>query len=142
MMSIVVSYRNPELLQVLRPTFAYHPWDFHNNTEPIQSNNTTVLVPGDPGGPHTELGYLRSPVDGGGTWVMDFWLSWSNCYRQPAKLGFSEKNIHQVTQSKVASFKFTTKGPLKQIDLAAATSSRTCLYPADIDINIEHDGIT
>ncbi|KAL4723014.1 hypothetical protein ACLX1H_010255 [Fusarium chlamydosporum] len=137
MMPIVLSYRNnPQLLYLFRPTVSYEIRNLHNNSGPIDHGKSNWVLPAVGEDPFIEVEYLRDPVDTEGTWVLDLWLSWSNCYRKRTKPGLPDKDFYQVTKTKIANVTFTTEGPLKQIDLVAATSNKTCPFPIGIAINV------
>ncbi|EEU49013.1 uncharacterized protein NECHADRAFT_75749 [Fusarium vanettenii 77-13-4] len=136
LMPIVFSYRNIELVPLLRPMITFEIWDYNNSSGPIyDSPREAPLINHSSSDPYFQHS-LMYPLNLEGTWGLRFYVYWTNCVKDgEGSLGFNPYTIHRTNVTNVAII-FTTKGPSKQIDLVAATSNKTCAAPAGIAIDI------
>ncbi|KAF4439700.1 hypothetical protein F53441_12511 [Fusarium austroafricanum] len=136
MFPLVFSYRNPQLIPLLRPFILYQIWDYNDMGKSI--SNSYVEIPSinvsTVNDTHFEYHLLRK-FDQEGKWFLVINFMWYNCFEDPHGISGNKYTIRENDTS--ASFVFTTKGPSKHIDLVAATSNKNCSSPAGVAIKLQ-----
>ncbi|KAJ4248493.1 hypothetical protein NW762_012831 [Fusarium torreyae] len=134
LMPIIFSYRNPGLAPSLKLKIIYEVWNYTNSSgESIGGKEEVPLLnsSSDPYFQHTAFIY---PFNTEGIWLLAVHFRFVNCFEETGLGSYPEITVG--VNSTDFSVIFTTKGPSKQIDLVAATSSQNCSNPAGITINI------
>ncbi|KAL2675732.1 hypothetical protein Neosp_011923 [[Neocosmospora] mangrovei] len=137
LMPIVFSYRNIELVPLLRPIITYSIRRYSDfGGDSLFDEEEAPLVNHSSSDPYLKHSFYVSDFDTEDTWHLAFHVLWTSCVKNgEGSLGFDPYTVLQTNLTNVA-IVFTTKGPSKQIDLVVATSNQTCAAPAGIAIDI------
>ncbi|XEV04692.1 hypothetical protein FSHL1_009979 [Fusarium sambucinum] len=133
---IIFSYGDPGMIPIFEPVLTYEVWDYSNDSNPIHSRLRKIpLVNDSSSNPYIEFNTHEYPFNTEGTWSVSLIVRWAYCYIQPASGALDESVTIKRDNTFVTEVVFTTKGPLKQVDIGAATSNKTCPSPAGLTIN-------
>ncbi|KAL6918474.1 hypothetical protein FSST1_009969 [Fusarium sambucinum] len=135
-MPIVISVRNTGLLPFLYPSMGYEVWSYPD-FDKYAAGGILDFPTENRSGSDSDLAWktYRHPFNETGTWRLHVHFYWSNCYEEPEALGRGAMTMLRVNSSSFG-VTFTTKGPLRPIDLVAATNNQSCSAPAGIAINV------
>ena len=137
MFPIVFSYGDPEFIPLLEPIVSYTVWNYSNYNKSIHAElRDKPLVNRSSSNPHIEFDQYSYPFNNEGTWELSVHLRWANCYIQPpGEHNRKERTRLRINATTVGTVVFTTRGPLKQLDLGAATNNETCSTPVGLSVN-------
>ncbi|RGP76825.1 hypothetical protein FLONG3_5068 [Fusarium longipes] len=137
----VFSYGDPKMIPIFEPVLHYDIYDYHNHSDYGRSvRMDSVRLPeinDSSSNPYIEANLFRDVYTIEGTWIVRLTVYFKHCHLE-ARLGEEESIIIKGDTAFITDLVFTTKGPLKQIDLGAATSKQTCPGPGGITINATH----
>ncbi|KAL6922605.1 hypothetical protein FSHL1_006570 [Fusarium sambucinum] len=144
MLPIIFSYGDPSTIPLFEPLISYRVWNESNrsttNTDfTLSSINYVPLVNGSSINPYIDFGFYTHHFNTEGRWSISVILRWASCYVDPEVEYESPGEWGKIHRNNtyVGTVTFTTKGPLKQVDLLAATKNQTCSSPVGININVE-----
>ena len=137
MFPIIFSYGNPEMIPLFEPIISYTVWNPSNYNKSIHTElRDKPFVNRSSSNPHIEFDYYSYPFNTEGTWELSVHLRWANCYVQsPRERDLDERVRMRRNFTTLGTVVFTTKGPLKQVDLADATNNETCSNPIGLSID-------
>ncbi|RBR25787.1 uncharacterized protein FIESC28_01417 [Fusarium coffeatum] len=137
MFPIIFSYGNPEMIPLFEPIISYTVWNPSNYNKSIHAElRDKPFVNFSSSNPHIEFDYYSYPFNTEGTWELSVHLRWANCYMQsPRERDLDERVRMRRNFTTLGTVVFTTKGPLKQVDLADATNNETCSNPIGLSID-------
>ncbi|CAG7565367.1 unnamed protein product [Fusarium equiseti] len=133
---IVISIGNPGMIPIFEPLLSYQVYNYGEYTNPII--NETIALPSvneSTGDPYIEFTAYEHPFNTEGKWSILVTLDYAYCVLQPTKGSREEIMTLKRDLAVVTLVDFTTKGPLKQVDLGAATKHQICPLPAGLTIN-------
>jgi hypothetical protein len=135
---IIFSYGDPVVIPLFEPLLSYKVWNYSNDSNPIHSRGIDIPLVNDSSiNPYIEFSSYTYPFNTEGTWIITLHLRWAYCQVDPDGEGLDGVGTLQRNNTFVGKVIFTTKGPLKQVDLVAATSNQTCSAPVGLAINIK-----
>ncbi|CAG7562382.1 unnamed protein product [Fusarium equiseti] len=136
MFPIVFSYGNPEIIPLFEPIVSYTVWNYSNYNKSVYAElREKPFVNRSSSNPHIEFDYYSYPFNTEGTWELSVHLRWANCYMQPHReRDLEEKARLRRNFTTVGTVVFSTKGPLKQVDLVGATNNETCSTPIGVSV--------
>ncbi|RGP63733.1 hypothetical protein FSPOR_8339 [Fusarium sporotrichioides] len=132
----VFSFRNPELVHILKPYFIYSVYNYSNTTSQalngrIEAWHMNLSANHEP---HFQVNYHRQ-LNVEGKWLMTLTAGVYNCVEDRTHF---YNNSHYI-DANFTNFNitFTTKGPSGQVDLAAETSGKNCSSPVGLTIDVQ-----
>jgi hypothetical protein len=135
-MPFVFSYQNPELVPILQPYLIYDVYNYSNTSQNIlqgrvrpRSTNLSATY-----NLQFKANYHQEFASEG-KWLITLILGFFTYYEDPDRTYNNTYTIRNIYAK--ANITFTTKGPLKQVDLVAATNSKNCSSPPTLTVKVQ-----